>query len=120
MAYRIDSMEDLINLACNSVLIMVIGAALILAGTYYISKSLFLTTLARQYWLRDRYSLELKWKIAGRIFGINEQNWAQVFMSDDQLSPDAIKKVRDYFAHIRGFVFIVLGTSLQLVVWLLF
>ena len=89
-------------------------------GTYYLSKAVFLTTLARKYWLRERYGLDLKWKIAGMIFGINEQNWTKVFTSDDQLTPEEIKRVKDSFAPIKGFIFIIIGTILQLFAGLLF
>ena len=99
--------------------LLVVGGFFVLLGTYYLSKSVFLTVIARQYWLRDRYGLDLKWKTAGMIFGINEQNWTKVFTSDDQLTPEEIKKVRDSFAPIKGFLFITIGTILQLFVGLL-
>ncbi len=58
--------------------------------------------------------------MAGRLFGISENNWTNVFLPDIQLSRDEIKKVRDYFAPIKGFFLIIFGSILQLVVSVIF
>jgi len=99
--------------------LMTVSATSILIGTYYLSKSVFLTNIASKYWLRDRYGLDWKWKITAWIFGINEHNWTTVFTSDDQLAPEERKRVRDDFASIKGFGLITIGTVFQIVaIWL--
>lgn len=90
------------------------GLALVLIGTYYLSKAVFLYAIASRYWLRGREGVGLRWKMSGLLFGLNQGNWHQVFMSDDQLSEAQIKRVRDPFAPIRGFIFVFIGTVFQI------
>lgn len=96
------------------------AVVLILVGTYYISKSILLTNIGSRYWLRDKYGMSWKWRIAASFLGINERNWTLIFTSDDQLTDEQRKKVRDGFAPIKGFVFIAIGTFLQIIaIWVL-
>ena len=94
--------------------LLVIGLVLVVGGTYYLSKAIFLTAVASRYWLRSREGISLKWRLSGLLFGINENNWTLVFTSDDQLTESQIRRVRDPFAPIRGLLLVVLGTVLQI------
>ena len=94
--------------------LLVLGLILVAVGTYYLSKALFLTAIAARYWLRGREGVGLRWKLSGLLFGLNETNWTLVFMSDDHLPEAQIRRVRDPFAPIRGFLLVLLGTVLQI------
>lgn len=95
--------------------LLIASSVLILIGTFLISKSIFLTAVASEHWLR-RDKLGSKWKLVGFCLGISANNWTEIFMSGDQLTPSQIKRIRDPFVPLKGFMLVFFGTLAQFLI----
>jgi hypothetical protein len=113
----------------TNVLLSILAILFNVLGTYYISKTLFFNALAFPIHMSSYKSIDKKFrkislleKISAFIFNIKTKDYLDKLTFESGLSrsisKETLKKFRDKKSSIKGFFFIALGSTIQIILLL--
>lgn len=99
------------------ILFSILAILINILGTYYISKSLFFKIFAFPLFYKKAINKNpsISERLSAFIFSINSDDYIHKFIPNKNLSSKKIKKVRDELAPVKGFLLIVLGSIIQII-----